>query len=585
MLTAFAWLTFSQVAAIAPLAPEPMLLASVPASEGEAAPAFPGEVIRHQEVRPLPGQLDEVPVFNSNSPELVQQEGVLLSTFPPDDMLNGEIHLNFPFEGRFDFFAHHIARGLSYDDRRTLFVGAVVYNPSSEPVTLEILQGVSYLSQEAPFNNLPSLVANPSGSVFAGPGSRTVTDILQGRNQSQWPEQVTIPPRQAYLLMNAPIPLRRLPFSVDATLPPGSVLPSIPVNDSTDTALASAAPPGNLPTVRNRQLPSHGRSALLYLSSSGPVYVASLSMYAPQTTNGQERAPTLQEWLSLLVNGDLAGPRDIAPTDPEEFRKSNQNERFFYGRVAGVAQGSQWTSRVADEPDGFELTIPEPGDSLSYVISTVDQNTFGTEQIQSAPMLVRYPDTAYRAHGNYGVHYQVLLPLHNNTDDFQRVAIKLQTPLQDETLESGLRFRRRPSDRIFFRGTVRLRYSNGLGVTQSRYVHLVQRQGQEGETLLQLTLPPGDLRTVDVDFIYPPDATPPQVLTVTTLNNPDFLEVNRTAPDAEAAEPTETIPVAAETLEVEVSEEVPEEAPEEAPTTEVSDPSTTGANMAETVAE
>ncbi|NER80161.1 MAG: DUF3370 family protein [Leptolyngbya sp. SIO1D8] len=206
MLTAVAWLTLTQqVAAIAPVIPESKLLALVPATESEAIPVGPGEVIHFQEVRPLPGQLDDIPVFNSNSPELVQREGILLSTFPPNGMANEEAHLDFPFEGRFDFFAHHIARGLHYDDRRTLFIGAVVYNPNSEPVTLDILQGVSYLSQEAPFHNLPTLVANPNGGIFAGPGSRTVTDILQGRHQPQWSEQVRIPPNQAYLLMNAPV--------------------------------------------------------------------------------------------------------------------------------------------------------------------------------------------------------------------------------------------------------------------------------------------------------------------------------------------------------------------------------------------
>ena len=529
MLTAFAWLSIAQVAAIAPVTPEPTLLASVPALEGEALPVGPNEVIRSQEVRPLPGQLDEIPVFNSNSPEVIQQPGILLSTFPPNGMVNSNAHLNFEFEGRFDLFAHHIARGVSYSDQRTLFIGAVVYNPNSEPVTLEILEGASYLSQEAPFHNLPALVSNPGGDIFAGPGSRTVTDVLQGRRQSQWPQQITIPPQQAYLLMNAPIPLQRFPFSVDATLPPGTVL-SLPTPDiDTTAALTATASTTPAPAV-NRQIASNGRSALMHLSSNGPVYAASLAMYAPQTRDGQERAPTLEEWLWLLVNGDLAGPRDIAPTNPERFRKGNPIERFYYGRVAGVAQGSQWTANLVDEPDGSTFTIPEPGNSISYVISTVDHNTYGTDQIQSAPMLVRYPDTAYRAHGNYGVHYQLSLPLYNDTEVTQTVEIALQTPLQDETLDAALRFRRRPDSRVFFRGTVRFNYITDVGLTGSRDVHVVQRQGQEGEPILEVTVPPGEKHPVDVEFIYPPDATPPQVLTVTTLENPGYVEAN--APDA-----------------------------------------------------
>ncbi|MGB3139030.1 MAG: DUF3370 family protein, partial [Nodosilinea sp.] len=144
------------------------------------------EVIRYQEVRPLPGGLDEIPVFNSNSPEVVQQNGILLSTFPRDGMASPEAHLDYAFDGRFDIFTHHIARGVNPDDRRTLFMGVVVYNPGTEPIDITIHQGVSYLSQEAPFINLPDVRLSSSGNVFSGPGSRTTTDILRGANQSHW---------------------------------------------------------------------------------------------------------------------------------------------------------------------------------------------------------------------------------------------------------------------------------------------------------------------------------------------------------------------------------------------------------------
>ena len=65
-------------------------------------------------------------------------------------------------------------------------------------------------------------------------------------------------------------------------------------------------------------------------------------------------------------------------------------------------------------------------------------------------MLARYPDTAYRAHGNYGIHYSVKLPLYNDSDSEQRIVVRLQTPLQDETLPYGLRFLRNPPNRISF---------------------------------------------------------------------------------------------------------------------------------------
>ena len=84
------------------------------------APAPPAEIVQSQEVRRLPGQLDNVPVFNSNSPELVQTEGILLSTFPPNGKSTPAAHLNFSFQGRFDIFAHHVAKALTPDDLRTL---------------------------------------------------------------------------------------------------------------------------------------------------------------------------------------------------------------------------------------------------------------------------------------------------------------------------------------------------------------------------------------------------------------------------------------------------------------------------------
>ena len=82
----------------------------------------PQEVVQPQQVRSLPGSLDKIPVFNSNSPEVVQTEGILLSTFPSTGKRVKAAHLNFPFRGRFDIFAHHIAKPLKPDNLRTLYL-------------------------------------------------------------------------------------------------------------------------------------------------------------------------------------------------------------------------------------------------------------------------------------------------------------------------------------------------------------------------------------------------------------------------------------------------------------------------------
>lgn len=537
---------------LAQATPAPETPSITPQESIVTAPFSTREILRPQEVRSLPGSLDQIPVFNSNSPEVVQSPGVLLSTFPSDGMAAPSAHLNYPLEGRFDVFAHHIARGRDANDVRTLYLGMLVNNPSNRPVNIDILQASSYLSQEAPFRDLPAYVANPLGTVYAGPGSRTTSDILRGERQPGWPDHITIPPRSTQILYSLPIPLRDIddlrngvplpqylvpfPLPVSPSLESADGASALLLNASDSESATLSQPPSGPPPIGNRQPPSNGRTVIMRLSSDGPVYIASLALQAPINPDGSERSPSLSEWQSLLAQGSLAGPRDLAPTPPD---RPYLSLRYFYGRVAGVAVGSQWTAQVTDSDDVDFLSIPSPGNALSYGISTLDNGTFGTGQIQSAPLLVRYPDTAYRAHGNYGVHYQITFPLQNNTDTTQSVSLLFQTPLKEPDDEGGLRFLEPPDDRIFFRGTVRLSYKNDYGIPQTQYLHLVQRRGQEGQPLIRLNMPPGDRRLVQVDFIYPPDSTPPQVLTIetgdqwSTVNNP---LPSTTTPTAETTE-------------------------------------------------
>ena len=445
------------------------LLPILPLAQATSMP--PQEVVQPQQVRSLPGKLDTVPVFNSNSPELVQEEGILLSTFPPLGKRVSTAHLNFPLQGRFDIFAHHVAKATSPLDLRSLYLGIILHNPSPQPVRVDVLQAASYLSQpDAPFIELPSLVENPLGKVFAGPGDRVMNDILREQRQATFPSQVVIPPRQSQLLLNLPIPVQGL------------------------------------------EPPINGRSTLMRLRSNGAVYAASLAMYAPVNSDGIERSPTLAEWQQLLNTGGLAGPRDRAPTPPD------QTTGVIYGRVAGVAQGSQWQAQIVDHPKAQYLSIPQPGQAFSYGLSTLPGGRLGTDQVQSAPLLVRYPDTAYRAHGNYGIQYSLSLPLDNNTKQLQTVTLSIQTPIKvDQLTKGGLGFLEPPASQVFFRGTVRLGYNDDKGLPRTRYVHLVQKRGEQGKPLVMLNMKQGDRRLVQIDFLYPPDATPPQVLTVKTL--------------------------------------------------------------------
>ncbi|MBM0743509.1 DUF3370 domain-containing protein [Phormidium sp. CLA17] len=446
----------------------------------QATPApVSNEVKVLQTVRVLPGKLDSVLVFNSNSPELVQTEGILLSTFPPTGKRTPAAHLNVRLQGRFDVFAHHIAKAKAPDDLRTLYLGVLLHNPGGKPVTVDVLQAASYLSQpDAPFIDLPAYVDNPLGTVFAGPGSRAMVDILRGKRPEGFPAQIVIPPRQSRMLLNLPIPVKEL------------------------------------------QPPINGRSTLMRLSSNAPVYAASLALFAPTDATGTERAPTIAEWQAVVESGKLAEPRDKTPTPPDQ-----TTGQIIYGRVAGVAKGSRWIAQVVDPPGiqlnnpaTWSLTIPPAGQAFSYGLSTLLRGTLGTGQNQTARMVARYPDTAYQAHGNYAIEYNLTLPLQNLTNQTQTVAIMLETPIkEDQPKDGNLRFFEPLPRQVFFRGTVRLRYTDDRRLPQTRYVHLVQRRGQQGEPLAVMTMKPGDRRLVQFDFLYPPDSTPPQILTVKTL--------------------------------------------------------------------
>ncbi|NEQ50763.1 MAG: DUF3370 domain-containing protein [Leptolyngbya sp. SIO3F4] len=437
-----------------------------------AQPPPPQQIVRPQEVRPLPAQLDAVPVFNSNSPELIGIPGILLSTFPSEGMAQPEAHLDFAFEGRFDMFAHHVYKATDPEDLRSMYVAVLVHNPGVETVTVNVLAGASYLSQpDAPFLQLPSAVPfSPRNPVFAGPGSRVMGDLIQGRRQTALPSQLIIPPGENALLINTPIPV--------AELDP----------------------------------PLNGRSTLIELDSSGPVYLASLAELANVDGNETEYAPTLAQWETILQNSGLSGPRDRTPTPI-----TDTPEQVIYGRVAGVAQGASWTATVTDSDSDDVLTVPASGQAVSYGISTLYVGQLGTGQNQSAPMLVRYGDTAYQAHGNYGVAYDLSFPLYNPTDTPQTVTVTFETPIKEDNLSAeGLQFFEAPPNRTFFRGPIQVRYRDDNGLPRIRNLHLVQLRGEQGDPLTTVTLAPKEKRRVDVILRYPPDSTPPQVITIQT---------------------------------------------------------------------
>jgi len=412
-------------------------------------------------VKPLPGDLNDVPVFNSNNPELVQEEGILLSTFPPDNKSSPKAHLDYALEGRFDIFAHHVAKPLNNKELTNPYLGIILHNPTNQTVTVDVLSGASYLSQpDAPFVDVPPKEP-PDGKVYAGPGSRVMDDILRGKREDTFPSQLEIPAKSSRLLLNEPFLIRAL------------------------------------------DPPLNGRSTYVRLESDGPVYAASLIQLAQSRDNGGKRPPTLSEWKKLLQQGDFLIPKDHpSPTPPKEIKET---DNIIYGRVAGVSQGSEWETTV-------DMKVPKSDQAISYGISTLVGGTFGTEQVQSAPLIVRQPDTAYAAHGNYGVEYDLTFNINNDTARSRHVTVMFETPVKQDELDNGLKFLEAPSSKLFFRGTVKVTYKDNDGTQKTRYFHLAQKQGQKGEPLLDVEIPANQTHQVKVNFLYPPDSTPPQVI-------------------------------------------------------------------------
>jgi hypothetical protein len=434
---------------LGPLAPS-----SIAATSAEPSP--PPDT-----VRPLPGGFDSVPMFNSNSPEVVQEPGILLSTLPPDGRTNTAVHLNYRFKGRFNVFLHHIAKAKTPEDLRTLYVAVLLYNNGKKPVTVRIEEAASYLSQpDAPFIPMEPICEGTDKTIYAGPGDRVMTELLKGVKQPGWPAALTVPPDGYAVLMNLPIPVKGL------------------------------VPPLN------------GRSALLKLNSDAPVYASSIATFP-----SSDSPPTLDEWLKVLHSGIQASPREKPATTGEP------GLPLIYGRVSGVQNGSTWSADLTDSAKHSTLSLPAPGSTVSFPISTVIRGTFGTKQIQSAPLAVRTPDTAVAAHGNYAVRYDLRIPLKNDTSRRQAVSLLLQSPLKSDQ-QAPLQFQTPPATQVHFRGTIKVSYRDDKGVSVARFIHLVLTKGDPGQSLVNLQLKPHELRQLRVEFYYPPDATPPQVLTV-----------------------------------------------------------------------
>jgi len=436
----------------------PLLLAALPPS------AAPTTLVRPQTVAPLPGSLDGVLVVNDNNPELITAPGILLSTFPTAGRPEPTAHLDVALNGRFDLFSHHVYAGKPESLDSTLWLAVLAQPRGTESVTLKLLAGSTALSQatdrvqpSAPFLPLPALLPQ-DGSTFSGPGSRVATELLNRQRSPLLPDQWQLPPNRASTLVVLPLPVKGL-----------------------DPLL-------------------NGRNLQLRLQSSGPVSMATLAAFGTG-----DQPPPPESWAPLL-NGPLS-PKEHTPTP------RGSKGQLIYSRVSGVQVGSIWRASLTDPGKRWLSASRAP---MSWPISSLERGSLGSGQVQTAELQALYPGTAWAAHGNYGVEYDLSIPLRNDSKAPLQLQLALESPLKSDQALGGLRFNTTPGKAVMFRGTVEVSgLDDGTGKPMGRRgFHLIQRAGQQGPPLGTVSLAPGAQRQLQVRLIYPADATPPQVLSL-----------------------------------------------------------------------
>lgn len=419
-------------------------------------------------IRPLSGALDKYPLFNSNSPEIVPNStvcgpGILLSTLSPRYSEYPDAHLNYLFCGRFGVFMHHINKQ-NMDTPLPLRLRLCAYNPGAKPAQIDIEERATYLSQpDSPFKQMPPLMEILSSSnvsqdsenaPYAGPGDRVTWEFLKGTRVKPW-QRMTVPPHTYSLVDQVLVPVR---MATDVLKPP-----------------------------------LNGRSYLAYLKSDKPVYLYLLSDY-----KGEEDLD-----VSKPLTMDLVRPRESRAKMPSFPGDKN----VIYGRVSGVSKGLSFVSH-----DDVKIA-KDTALAVGFPVSSLSRGTFGTKQIQAAPMLRRYFDSAFASQGNYCLSYQMHFNCKNNDSKVRAVSVRLACPVkEDRPGQKEIVFLNPPDKAVWYRGTVRVGITGEDNEKVDRYFHLVLHKGEKTEPMLSVELDPYSTKKIDVDLFYPPDATPPQML-------------------------------------------------------------------------
>lgn len=352
---------------------------------------------------------------------------------------------------------------------RSLYQAVVLHNPGPEPVRVAVGPSASFVTRDAPYRDAAADIADdPHGRLTSGPGDFVATALLRGERAIA-AESITLAPGETRLLHSKEL---------------------FAGNEATSQFTFDASGPV---------------AAAVVIEDAPPTEVA----VAARLRAGQRVAPN---------------PGDLPPTPP------GAPGGKIYGRVAGVQQGARWVADLGDA--GGAIVLPPGAFSRRWVVNAKEKHTVGTDQVQTAPVITRYPDAAYAAHGNYGLEYDLAIPLRNPTAEPRQVTLDFDTPPTPGAppppppppfwlglLAAALPFLKILPDTgqvsRAFRGTVAIETTRGDGHVTTRLVHVSQKLGTEGSRPLHtITLAPGESATMRVRLRYPANATAPHVLRV-----------------------------------------------------------------------
>ena len=454
------------------------------------------------DVQSLKGKLDHMPMFNSNSPEIVPGAGILLSTLDPKNKKHPEAHLKYAVKGQFSIFFHHINRQEDKSERKLLTASLLAFNPGAEKATITINSLASYVSQpDAPVHPIAPLVPDDEGTVYAGQGDRVASDYVRGAAVLKEPFTISVSPHSYALVTELPIKV----YGPISTLNGRSYFALAEASKPVQLALVAAFSDPDKHIERERAInemwhPQSAHAEMLANAEHGTAFGAH--------PGAEPNVKNIGALVKILEDDGLSGPREgdkKKPTEPDSTLP------VVYGRVSGIQSGCTLTaSRCINLENATPLAV-------AYPISTVTQGTMGTDEVQAAPLVKRYPNSAYAAHGNYCVHYQVDLKLNNKDKQPRAVEIALSTPLKYDKPESGLTFFKEQATAVFFRGVIKVSQSEDGkfdDLKDVHYYHLVEHRGERVAPFTKVDVPSGDKKNIRVELYYTPDATPPQVLTV-----------------------------------------------------------------------